>query len=106
MPSPFFNRLGETVLEIFKNSNKAVFNPQEGQSQSIEVIFLDRHKDIDIHGKEYGAPKPIAWFRTGIIEPKYKDQITIENKVYSIVEIKPNGHEITELTLQELKDAC
>ena len=106
MPSHFFNRLGETVLEIFKNSKAAIFNPQVGQAQSVEVIFLDRHRDIDIHGHEYGAPKPVAWFRTGLIDPVYKDEIEIENKNYSIVEIKPNGHEITELTLQEISDAC
>lgn len=104
MPSHFFNRLGETLLGIFKETELAVFNPQEGQTQSVEVIFHDRHRDIDFDGKEVGAPRPTAWVKTGLIDPKYKDKMTINDKDYLIVEIKPNGHEITELILQD--DAC
>jgi len=101
MAAHFFKGLGETVLGIFKDAENAVFNPQEGQTQSIEVIFSHRHQDVDIYGKDYGAPKPVAWIKTGIAEPKYKDKLCINEVEYLIIDIKPDGLELTRLDLQE-----
>lgn len=97
MASRFFNRLGETIVEIFKEPQDGIF-----QCQPIEVIFESSHQDIDINGRPYGAPKPVAWFKTGMISPVYGDIITIAAKDYTIVEIKVDGiSQVTELILQE-----
>lgn len=105
MPSPFFKGLGESVLRIFKDEAKAIFKPQNGYSQPLEVIFNARHQSVDVDGQAYGAPNPTAWFRTGLISPVYGDQIEIVvdgvGVDYIITSIEPDGLELTQLNLDE-----
>lgn len=101
MPSPFFDRLGAQVHKIFKNREKAVFKPNSGSTQFVEVIFNDRHQDIDIDGKPYGAPKPMAWVKTGEIFPEYNDVLEVNGTKYIIREMKDDGLELTGLVLSE-----
>ena len=102
MSSRYFNRLGETIIDIFKDSVKGIFKPvdESCSPQSVDVVFDDFHMDIDIHGKPYGAPRPMAWVKEGFINPVYGDKIEIENKEYTIVEVKLQ-EQVTELVLQE-----
>lgn len=99
MPAPFFNGLGEAILETFKDVQQAVFTPQVGPAQPIDVIFNDRHEDVDLNGIPYGAPKPTAWIRTGLVNPAFNDTLVINSVSYLIKEIKPDGLELTQLTL-------
>lgn len=99
MPSPFFDGLGKTILQIHKDSEQAIFKPQEGTNQPVEVIFNDKHQEIDVDGRPYGAPRPVAWFETGLIEPVYGDVLEINNIEYVVRETKPDGLELTEVIL-------
>lgn len=105
MPSPFFKGLGETVLGIFKDEAKAVFKPQNGYPQPLEVIFNARHQAVDVQGQEIGAPNPTAWFRTGLITPVYGDtlEVVVEGTSinYRIINVAPDGLELTQLDLDE-----
>lgn len=101
MPSPFFDRLGETVHSIFKDEKQAIFKSDDGLIQPVEIIFNDRHQAIDLDGKPYGAPKPMAWFKTGDICPNFNDILEVNGKKYLIREVKDDGLELTELTLSE-----
>jgi len=101
MPSHFFDGLGEQVLGIFQEEVKALFKPQDGITQPIEVIFNDRHQDVDDFGKPYGAPNPRAWFRTGLICPKFGDILEVGKRSYIVREVKDDGLEITELVISE-----
>jgi hypothetical protein len=97
MTNAFFNRLGETIVGIFKEPVDAIFN-----SQPVEVVFDESHQDIDIAGKPYGAPRPVAWVVTGSINPVYGDPIHIDGKDYTVIEVKIDGmKEVTQLNLQE-----
>lgn len=103
MPSPSFNGLGKQLHAMFKDKQPAVFRPQDGDAQSIDVIFHDRHQEVDKDGKPYGAPKPVAWILTDLgLDPKFNDRLDVNGDEYIIKEIKPDGLEITELTLVEV----
>lgn len=99
MPSPIFDGLGETIHGIFKDASPAIFTPNGSESQSIEIIFNDRYQETDLSGFNVGAPKPVAWFKTGEIAPEYNDILTVNDVDYIIREIKPDGLELTQLTL-------
>lgn len=103
MASRFFNRLGETIVDIFKESEEGTFKPKdESDPQPVDLIFDASHMDIDIHGKPYGSPHPVAWIVTGSIPAIYGDVLEIDSKDYTIVEIKIDGiAQVTELILQE-----
>jgi len=101
MPTPLFDGLGDALLNIFENEFPAIFKPIVGSSQPIKVIFNARHQQIDFDGKSYGAEKPIAWIRTGLINPKFNDIIEIDGKDYFIKDDEPDGLEITKLLLAE-----
>lgn len=101
MPSPYFDGLGDKCLDIFKDEVKASFRSQTGVIQSIEIIFNDRHQETDMDGRAYGAPKPMAWFKTGLICPVYGDLLYVNDAKYIIREVKDDGLELTELTLSD-----
>ena len=101
MPTPFFDGLGEQVLEIFQDCEEAIFHPESGSVQPVDIIFNDRHQDVDEFGKPYGAPNPRAWFRTGDICPVFGDILVIRGCKYIIREPKPDGLELTELVISE-----
>lgn len=101
MTSPYFDGLGEACLATFGDAVPAIYLSQVDDSEpvDVEVIFNARYQKVDQNGIEYGTPRPVAWFRTGLIVPKYGDAITIESVAYKINEIAPDGLEITELGL-------
>lgn len=103
MVSNSFKGFGETLLEMFKDETEAIFKPQEGDPISLEVIFHARYQETNLSGEPFGAPDPVAWFRTGLISPAYLDKIDIKVdggfKTYSIVAIQPDGLEMTQLNL-------
>ncbi len=103
MPSPAFNGLGQAIHNVFKENQSAVFKPQIGSNESVEVIFHARHQETDRDGVPYGAERPVAWILTAAgIDPKYDDGLEINGVDYIIKEIKPDGLEIVELILAEL----
>lgn len=102
MPASIFDGLGETVLETFKEPEQASYLSQIPLSQpvTLDCIFNARHQEKDYEGVVVGAPRPVAWFATGEIEPKYGDSWTVAGVTYKIIDVKPDGLELTELGLQ------
>jgi len=101
MPSSYFNGMGDLILDTFQETVSALFKPQEGSIQPVEIIFNKAHQDIDIDGKPYGAPNPRAWIRTESICPVYGDVLEVDGEDYLVREIKPDGLELTALVLSE-----
>lgn len=103
MTTYFFSGLGETLLGIFGETDKAVFKPKKGRPQSAEVIFNARHQELDIDGKPYGSERPVAWAKKDAFycDPDFDDVIEINNVDYFIKETKFDGLELIELVLAE-----
>lgn len=101
MPSPLFDGMGDSMLLTFGEAKDAIFKPQTGGTQTVEVIFNARHQEVDRDGKPFGSPKPRAWFRTGTFCPEDGDFIEIDGVDYLIREEKPDGLELSELLLVE-----
>ena len=102
MPSPFFNGLGNQLLQIFKDSEPAtLFSQETDDSRPVSVIFHARHQDTDRNGIPYGAPRPVAWIEISSNPPKYGDILTIGEVDYVIRETKPDSLELIELVLSE-----
>lgn len=101
MVSRYFQRNGDYIVQLFENKTEGLFTPKNGAPVSVRLVFNDRHQDIDINKHKYGAPKPVAWIKTGSINPTYKDMLTIDGANYWIVEVKNDGIKATtELLLQ------
>lgn len=101
MPSNYFSGFGAKMVGFFGEEKSAVFHPVSGQHQTIEVIFNSAHREIDVDGKPYGSPKPVAWVKNGLISPSFNDVLEVDGKRYLIKDDKPDGLELMELLLAE-----
>jgi hypothetical protein len=103
VPSPVFNGLGAKINTLLKDAKPATFNPKSGSSQTIDVIFNDKHQEIDKDGKPYGAPRPVAWvLKSSGLSFEFDDQLEINGTDYLIKEFKDDGLEMYELILVEI----
>jgi len=101
MTSSYFDGFGDSLMTVFKDTIEAIFEPVIGDTETVEIIFNACHQEVDIDGVPYGAEKPVAWFKTGVITPKDRDKIVINTIEYIIRDVKPDGLELTELTLSK-----
>ena len=101
MASPHFKGIGQAIIEVFKEGKQATFKPQQGDQKTLEVIFTSANQQVDIGGQEYGSSNPTCWFNTGLISPVYGDKIEIDGVDYTVVNVSPDGHELTQIDLDE-----
>lgn len=101
MPSAFFDGVGDQVLEAFKDPQQATWLSivPDSDPVNLDVIFNPRHQEVDHNGIAYGALMPVCWFRIGLIEPDFGDDISIAGITYKVNEINPRGDELVELRL-------
>lgn len=102
MPSPLFQGMGEIFMGALKEAVNATFTPMTGPViEDVPIIFNARFVDVDVSGVAFGAPRPVAWFLTGAIDPqpKHGDSIEINSITYKVRSVEPDGHEMTKLEL-------
>lgn len=101
MPSPFFDGMGQTIMDIFGDCEYATLKPENGSVKTIEVIFNAVHREVDIDGRPIGAPNPRMWIRNDVACPKYGDIIELRGVKYIVREVQDDGLELTELVISK-----
>ena len=102
MPSPFFDGMGATIMDLFGECQEAILKPSNGGNvRSVEVIFNAVHQEVDIDGRPVGGPNPRMWIKKGVACPEYGDVIELHGVKYLVREVEPDGLELNELIISK-----
>ena len=108
MANSVFDGMADAIFSVLKETASAILisTSEEGPPviQTVEIIFNERHAEVDPNGTPFGEPRPVAWVKTSAFtnecdKPKYGDEMTIQETDYMILEVKFDGLQTYQLTL-------